>query len=60
MKSHRSASGGNARLKINPIRGRRPSLMNCTIGELQIDHSYQRAIDNGASRTLILKIGKDC
>lgn len=45
-----------ARLKVNPPLGRRPSLENCRIEELNIDPAYQRSIDNAPSLTLVRKI----
>ena len=44
---------------FNPIRGRRPAPMNCTVGELSVDPSYQRSIDNPSSRALIKKIARE-
>lgn len=58
MKRAPSKAPASAPLQCNPIRGRRPSLMNCTIGELRVDASYQRSIDNGKSRALIRKIAR--
>ncbi|HQS95051.1 MAG: hypothetical protein B7X90_01950 [Novosphingobium sp. 17-62-19] len=57
--SSRTGTTSNARLKLNPIRGRRPTLMNCMIGELKVDETYQRSINNGSSRSLIVKIAKE-
>ena len=47
------------RFAFNPIRGRRPTLMNCTLEELGVDPSYQRSIDNPSSRALIKKIAHE-
>lgn len=47
------------RPKLNPIRGRRPVLQNCTIAELGIDPSYQRSIENGPSQALVRRIARD-
>lgn len=45
-----------SRLKVNPPVGIRPSLENRRIGELNIDPTYQRAIDNASSTSLIRRI----
>ena len=56
----RAAAGAvAAQLQVNPIRGRRPAPMNCTIGELNVDPSYQRSVENGPSRVLIRKIARE-
>lgn len=44
---------------LNPVRGRRPVLQNCTLGELAVDPLYQRSIDNGGSQALIRAIARD-
>ncbi len=48
-----------ARPKLNPIKGRRPVLQNCTVAELGIDPLYQRSIENGGSQSLIRAIARD-
>ena len=42
--------------QFNPIRGRRPAPMNCSLAELNVDCSYQRSIDSPSSRALIKRI----
>lgn len=59
MKRTPKKPGAQPHLQVHPIRGRRPSLMNCTIGELQVDPAYQRGTDNGTSRALIRKIARE-
>ena len=49
-------SKATSKLKVNAPAGFRPSLENCRIGDLQIDESYQRSIDNESSKALIRKI----
>ena len=46
-------------MAVNPVRGRRPVLQNCTIAELAVDPAYQRAIDNAPSQALIRAIARD-
>lgn len=43
-------------LKLNPPRGRRPTLQFVLPGELAVDDSYQRSVDNDDSRALIRRI----
>ena len=45
-----------ARLKVEPMRGMRPSLEFRPIPDLHIDPTYQRSIDTAPSQTLIRRI----
>jgi hypothetical protein len=54
-----TAPSAPPRLKINPVRGRRPVLQNFTVSELQIDPRYQRSIETGPSQSLIRRIARD-
>lgn len=47
---------GTDRLKFNPVLGSPPVLQWAAPGQLQIDPSYQRSIQNGPSQTLIRQI----
>ena len=51
-----SARAATSRLKVNAPLGSPPTLEWRAVGELQIDPSYQRAIDTGPSQSLIRKI----
>lgn len=59
MNAHQSSLPPASVLTVEPIRGRRPVLQNCTIAELAIDPTYQRSIDNGSSRALIRRIARE-
>lgn len=50
------ARAATSRLKVNPPLGSPPTLEWRAVAELQIDASYQRAIDTGPSQSLIRKI----
>ena len=46
------------RLQLDPPRGRMPTLQFVLIGELQVDHTYQRSADGEESRALIRRIAQ--
>lgn len=48
-----------ASFQPNPIKGRRPVLQNCRLGELEVDPEYQRSTENKASQALIRAIARD-
>src|SRR5947207_2595614 len=50
------ASPAAARLKFNPPLGRMPVLQFCAPGELAVDASYQRGLEDTRSRDLIKRI----
>lgn len=58
MRPLRTQSGGGKVSPLSPPLGLRPVLQNCRIYDLQIDHSYQRAIDNAPSQRLIRQIAR--
>lgn len=45
--------------KLNPIRGKRPTISWEGVGDLKIDPAYQRAIDSPASQRLIKEIASN-
>ena len=56
MKRPVVAKAAQAKLKINPPLGLRPSLENTRLVDLKVDASYQRSIDSETSKTLIRRI----
>jgi hypothetical protein len=50
------ARAATSRLKVNPPLGSPPTLEWRAVGDLLIDATYQREINNGSSQTLIRKI----
>lgn len=59
MPSQKPAPSAPKHLRVNPIKGRRPVLQNCTIAELLVDSSYQRSLDLGPSKALVRRIAID-
>lgn len=47
------------KIRNAPAKGSLPVLQYLTPGQLQVDASYQRSIENGQSRSLIARIAKD-
>ncbi|WP_370171813.1 DUF6551 family protein [Sphingobium abikonense] len=47
------------KIRYAPAKGSLPVLQYLTPGQLQVDASYQRSIENGQSRSLIARIAKD-
>lgn len=47
-----------SRLKINPPLGRMPALQYALPGELQVDETYQRSLENESSKSLVNKIAQ--
>lgn len=52
------ARPATSRLKCNPPLGRMPVLQFCAPGELAVDESYQRGLEDSRSRDLIRKIAQ--
>lgn len=48
-----------AELKIAAVRGVLPVLQYCVPGQLQVDESYQRGIEEGSSQSLIRRIAQE-
>ncbi|MGN6270903.1 MAG: DUF6551 family protein [Sphingomonas sp.] len=52
-------SAGIDKKSLLPPKGHRPVLQFCRLHELNVDHSYQRSIANGTSRTRIRRIARE-
>lgn len=57
--ARKNPGGGGKMPPCNAIRGRRPELQNCRIGDLLVDATYQRGLENKTSRRLIAAIARD-